>query len=105
MLLASATVSHDFYPAQSNSRGQWKSIRRFKKESGIAVWKKNIYVKSSNGTQVPLSGRTRFDSRDSGFWRSIIKGSFRSWMSRSIGLPMGGALGDAVTHHAATEGT
>ncbi len=37
----------------------------------------NIYVKSSNGTQVPLSAFTHFEPRGRHRWRSITRGSFR----------------------------
>jgi multidrug efflux pump len=55
---------------------------------------KNIYVKSSNGTQVPLSAFTRFDPGDSALALNH-QGQFPV-VTLSFNLAPNGALGDAV---------
>src|SRR5437868_4093107 len=55
---------------------------------------KNIYVKSSNGTQVPLSAFTRFDPGDSALALNH-QGQFPV-VTLSFNLAPDGALGDAV---------
>src|SRR3989454_650474 len=55
---------------------------------------KNIYVKSSNGTQVPLSSFTRFDPGDSALALNH-QGQFPV-VTLSFNLAPNGALGDAV---------
>jgi len=57
----------------------WKSIHKFQQDPDSL---KNIYVKSSNGMQVPLNAFTRFDAGDSALALNH-QGQFPSSLFRS----------------------